>query len=144
MTFKALNDVLNVRDDPISLSVSVFPEGNNQEGLFKSYYQDDDLSSLDQSDISSSPEFTNLTSAIDPIVLTIEPTKRGRGRLRKFSASVAYLNFVLNIITSVDSTVAPSFAASTNGSEGSKQGKPEIDEMGQINEQDQDQIDEQA
>ncbi len=113
MTFKALNDVLNVRDDPtllsLNLPVSVFPEGSNQKGLFKSYYQDDDLSSLDQSDISSSLESSHQgikpDQVTDPIVLI-----------------------------TVDSTVVSSFAASTNGSERSKQGKPEIDEMGQINE----------
>ncbi len=92
MTFKALNDILNVRDDSISLSVSIFLESNNQKELFKSYYQNDDLSLLDQSDIPSSlesqmpehtsPQHTSLTPAIDSIVLI-----------------------------TVDSTVVPSFAA---------------------------------
>ncbi len=80
MTFKTLNNVSNVRDDSVSLSVSIFPEGNNQKELFKSYYQDDDLSLLDQSDISlsfesqmsehTSSQHTNLILVVDSIGVT--------------------------------------------------------------------------
>ncbi len=59
--------------------------------------------------LSQSPNTISLTESqnkpftIDSII-RIEPVKRGRERSRKYFASAAYLNFILNSITSLDSS----------------------------------------
>jgi hypothetical protein len=66
------------------------------------------ISSMVESlNMSSSTESENDHFAIDSIVL-IESSKRGRGRLRKFLISAAYLNFTLNSTASVDSSFTAS------------------------------------
>jgi hypothetical protein len=67
----------------------------------KSYYQNDH--SDDENSSSSFIEFENNHFAIDSII-RIESIKRDRDRSRKYFASIAYLNFILNSITSVDSS----------------------------------------
>jgi hypothetical protein len=76
----------------------------------KSYYQDDhadDENSSSSSNMSSSLELQNLI--IDSIVsqssiVLIESSKRDRDRSRKYSTSIAYLNFILNAIINFDSS----------------------------------------
>jgi hypothetical protein len=84
----------------------------------KSYYQNennhlDDLSSnqsSDQSKISQKLEFSHqLDQATVSAVLTAS-VKRGRDWPRKFPASAAYISFMLNTITSPDSSFTASRA----------------------------------
>jgi hypothetical protein len=79
----------------------------------KSYYQNnrvDDENSSSSLNIFLFIESEDDHLAIDSIVRifirheALASSKRERGRLRKFLASVAYLNFTLNSITSIDSS----------------------------------------
>jgi hypothetical protein len=69
----------------------------------KSYYQNEnnhsDDSSSDQSNVSSIIEFSNQFDQTTASAVPIASVKRGRDRSRKFSESIAYTSFMLNIST---------------------------------------------